>query len=92
LWLGCAFMLAGALPFVLYIRLLRDSRGALWQDQQVRGLVGLLVVVIVALTTYRVLAFSEAPFEALTAVAFNVISVVTTTGYASEDYSLWGPL
>ncbi|MCE3027585.1 TrkH family potassium uptake protein [Salinicola sp. DM10] len=92
LWLGCAFMLAGALPFVLYIRLIRDSRGALWQDQQVRGLLTLLVVVIGTLTLYRVLAFHDAPFSALTEVAFNVISVVTTTGYASQDYSLWGPL
>ncbi|MGM8931268.1 TrkH family potassium uptake protein [Salinicola halophyticus] len=92
LWLGCLFMLGGALPFVLYIRLLRDSRGALWEDQQVRGLVGLLIMVIVALTLYRVLAFSDAPFEALTNVAFNVISVVTTTGYASADYTQWGPL
>ncbi|WP_110650325.1 TrkH family potassium uptake protein [Salinicola peritrichatus] len=92
LWLGCLFMLAGALPFVLYIRLVRDSRGALWQDQQVRGLVMVLAIVIGVLTLYRMLAFGEVPFAALTAVAFNVISVVTTTGYSSEDYSLWGPL
>ncbi|WP_245391707.1 TrkH family potassium uptake protein [Salinicola aestuarinus] len=91
LWLGSLFMLAGALPFVLYIRLIRDSRGALWRDQQVRGLLRLLVVVIAALTLYRVAAFGEAPFAALTAVTFNVISVVSTTGYASTDYSLWGP-
>ncbi|WP_286009797.1 TrkH family potassium uptake protein [Salinicola avicenniae] len=92
LWLGCLFMLAGALPFVLYIRLLRDSRGALWRDQQVRGLLVLLALVIAALTLYRTLAFTESPFEALTEVAFNVISVVTTTGYASDDYTQWGPL
>ncbi|WP_239495314.1 TrkH family potassium uptake protein [Salinicola halophilus] len=92
LWLGSLFMLAGALPFVLYIRLIRDSHGALWRDQQVRGLVTLLAVVVAALTLYRVAAFDEAPFAALTAVTFNVISVVSTTGYASADYSLWGPL
>ena len=30
-------------------------------------------------------------FDALTHTAFNVVSVVTTTGYASDDYSQWGP-
>ena len=30
-------------------------------------------------------------FEAITASAFNVTSIITTTGYASNDYTLWGP-
>ncbi len=30
------------------------------------------------------------PGEALRAAAFNVVSVVTTTGYASADYTTWG--
>jgi trk system potassium uptake protein TrkH len=31
-----------------------------------------------------------APFDALTDVTFNVVSVVTTTGFASTDYTAWG--
>lgn len=91
LWLASFFMLCGALPFVLFIRALRDTPQVLWQDQQVRGLLGLLLVVILGLTLYRVVG-GVAFFEALTQVAFNVISVVTTTGYASDDYTQWGPL
>lgn len=91
LWMGSLFMLTGALPFVLYIRFLRGSRQALWQDEQVRGLVVLLALVITVLTVYRV-TLGIVPFDALTHAMFNVISVVTTTGYASDDYTLWGPL
>ncbi len=91
LWMASLFMVCGALPFVLYIRTLRGARGALWQDQQVRGLLGFLALVILALTAYRVTT-GTAPVEALTHVTFNVVSVVTTTGYASDDYGLWGPL
>lgn len=91
LWLGSLFMLSGTLPFVLYIRCLRGAPKALWQDQQVQGLLWLLIMVIALLTAYRV--FHGVPtFEALTQVAFNVISVVTTTGYASDDYTQWGAL
>src|SRR5690606_20917475 len=33
------------------------------------------------------------PFaEALTTSAFNLVSIITTTGFASEDYLLWGQL
>ena len=91
LWLGSLFMLSGALPFVLYIRFLRGARQSLWRDQQVQGLMTLLLLVILGLTGWRVWQDTPA-FEALTHVTFNVISVVTTTGFASEDYSDWGPL
>ncbi|MFC3282794.1 Trk system potassium transporter TrkI [Litchfieldella rifensis] len=91
LWLGSLFMLAGALPFVLYIRFVRGARLALWHDEQVRGLLGLLGVVIAGLAAYRI-GLGTAPFEAVTHATFNVVSVVTTTGYASDDYSQWGPL
>jgi trk system potassium uptake protein TrkH len=89
LWMASFFMLGGALPFVLYIRFLRGSRSALWRDQQVRGLLMLLFCVIAGLTLWRI-ASGTGAFEALTHTTFNVISVVTTTGYASDDYSAWG--
>ena len=89
LWMASFFMLCGGLPFVLYIRFLRGSRMALVRDQQVQGLVLLLLVVILTLTAWRISQGTPA-FASLTHVTFNVISVVTTTGYASDDYSAWG--
>jgi len=91
LWLGSLFMLMGALPFVLYIRVLRGARMSLWQDQQVQGLLILLSTVCLLLTLWRIW-LGTPPFEALTHVVFNVISIVTTCGYASDDYTLWGPM
>jgi trk system potassium uptake protein TrkH len=44
------------------------------------------------LTAWRIFAHDLSGFEALTNVAFNVVSIVTTTGYASGDYTLWGSL
>ncbi|MGM0542539.1 MAG: TrkH family potassium uptake protein [Pseudomonadota bacterium] len=91
LWMASLFMLSGALPFVLYIRFLRGSRSALWKDQQVRGLLGVLAFAIAMLTFWRIIE-GDAGFESLTHVTFNVISIVTTTGYASDDYTQWGTL
>ncbi|WP_158775523.1 TrkH family potassium uptake protein [Cobetia sp. L2A1] len=90
LWMSSLFMLLGSLPFVLFIRTWQDRAGVLWRDAQVLGFLRLLGWVIVALTLYRVMG-GQPLFAALTQVTFNVISVVSTTGYASDDYSAWGP-
>ena len=88
-WIATAFMLAGALPFVLYVRLLRGEADIL-RDSQVRTLLLLLVTASGILAAWLVSAHAyEAP-DAIRHAAFNVVSVVTTTGYASTDYLVWG--
>lgn len=86
-WTATLFMLAGALPFAWYIRLARGGRSS---TEQVPALLAGLGLVIAALTVWRVASSDDGPFEALTEVAFNVVSVVSTTGFASTDYTLWG--
>ena len=87
-WAGTVFMLAGALPFAWYIRATR--RGQV-RSEQVVALALALGLTIGALTFWRVATSEATPFGALTDVAFNVVSVVTTTGFATTDYTLWGP-
>ena len=91
-WLGTLFMLAGALPFVLYVRTLTGQHDALWRDSQVRSFLAFLVAVILPLAVWLTWRSDYAFPDALRLVAFNVVSVVTTTGYALTDYSLWGNL
>lgn len=88
-WVAILFMVLGALPFVLFVRLLAGEY-AVFFDSQVRSFVGLLAVVIGGMTFWVVATGVYAPGEALRQVAFNVVSVVTTTGFATTDYLLWG--
>lgn len=90
LWLATLGMIASALPFVLYVRALRGRPGILLTDPQVRGLLILLVLSWLILAGHRTLTAGVPFFDALTAAAVNVTSIVTTTGFASEDYTLWG--
>lgn len=89
-WTGTIFMALGALPFVLYINALRGNWQSLWRDQQVRGFFELLIVCSLVLAGWRWLANHEPLLTALQMAAFNVTSIVTTTGYASADYGAWG--
>ncbi len=83
-------MILGSLPFTLYVATLRGNRRALLRDQQVQGLLGLLVVTWLVLGTWYWWTTNLHWLDALRHVALNVTSVVTTTGFALGDYSLWG--
>lgn len=90
-WTACVFMLAGALPFMTYLRAIRGRPGALLADPQAPWFLG--GVALVCLSAGFLLArTSDMGLEpALRHAATNIISVWTTTGYASSDYTLWGP-
>lgn len=89
-WIGTAFMLAGGLPFVLYVRAMTGRPGTLWRNSQVRTLIGILGGAILLLALWLVLSGREGPLDALRLAAFNVTSIVTTTGFATADYAAWG--
>lgn len=85
------FMLLGALPLVIFIKMLGSEDFSFWRDDQVRGFLTFVIVVSLLLAIWVSLV-SGRPFgEALRATAFAVTSIVTTTGFATEDYQLWGP-
>ncbi|HBZ42746.1 MAG TPA: potassium transporter TrkH [Maritimibacter sp.] len=87
-WSAILFMLLGALPFAWYIRGIYRRK---FRSEQVKAMIWSLSLVIGGMTIWLVTTNGTDPFTALRLVAFNVVSVVTTTGYATTDYTLWGP-
>lgn len=84
------FMVLAALPFVRFVQLLGGSWGAILADKQVRGFVATLVVLAITMVAWQVWQSERAVEPALRKSLFNVTSILTGTGYASEDYMLWG--
>ncbi|WP_137888190.1 TrkH family potassium uptake protein [Pseudomonas sp. 2FE] len=89
-WVAVLFMMLGSLPFTLYVATLRGHRKALLKDHQVRGFVGFLVLTWLVFGTWLWFNSEHAWLDAFRIVALNVTSVVTTTGVALGDYTLWG--
>ncbi|MGV6876630.1 TrkH family potassium uptake protein [Pseudochelatococcus sp. B33] len=88
-WFATLFMLLGSVPFVLYVRFIAGDMRALW-DRQVRTLLVFLAVIVICLGFWLFVS-EQYEFEAaFRYAAFNVVSVVTTTGFATADYALWG--
>jgi len=89
-WIACLFMALAALPFVIYLRAVVDSPRAFWDDSQVRHFLCGLLLAVLLLAFWLWVVRGEGPMAALRLSAFHVISVVTTTGYATADYAQWG--
>jgi trk system potassium uptake protein TrkH len=90
-WLGVLFMLSGALPFVLYVRAFRGDLALLW-DRQVRVFLATVAIASLVLALWLAIDKSLPVLDAIRLTAFNVASIVTTTGFASTDYNYWGGL
>lgn len=84
------FMILGSLPFLLYVQMLRGSWDVLLRDSQVRWFFGLLGAAVLILVVQLMAVEGWGLLFALRHAAFNVTSVMTGTGYATDDFSLWG--
>ena len=88
-WAAVVFMLSGAIPYVLYVQLLQGRSDPL-RNSQVRTLFGFLLVVNARVAAGLWFTGKYGLADSLRHAAFNVVSVVTTTGFATTDYTLWG--
>jgi trk system potassium uptake protein TrkH len=85
------FMLCGGMTLTLFLRAYGGDRTALWRDTQVRTYLGLFAAFSLAITAWLVLKEGWSPGDALRHAGFTVASVLTTTGFVSTDWGLWGP-
>ena len=90
LWIAITAMLAGSMPFVAYIRVAKGNPGALFTDIQVRAYILFLTAAAMLITLTRVFSDNVNFGDAFTHAVFNVVSIVSTTGFASQDYQTWG--
>lgn len=91
-WIAILFMLTGAVPFVLFVRLMVHRQFLFFTDTQVKGLLTIVVVTVCIISTHLIVTKQMDPLTALTMSTFNLVSVITTTGFASGDYQTWGQL
>ncbi len=84
------FMVLGGLPFVLYLQAVRGDPLALLRDSQVRVFISIVVLCIVVTGLWYANAHDVGFGVAFRRVSFNVVSIITGTGYSSADYGSWG--
>lgn len=89
-WIATTGMIVGGIPFLLYVQILRGRPAALWQDSQVQWFVGAVCVFVFTVTVYLAFSGTYPVLSAFRYAAFNTVSVMTGTGYATTDFGQWG--
>ena len=89
-FVAIVFMLLGGVTFTLFLRMQGGDWRAPWTDSQVRWYLSIFAGFTLAITLWHWLANGSTFLHALRHAAFNVASILTTTGYTSTDYSTWG--
>jgi len=87
-WIVIVFMFAAGANFAVQYRAARGSRVALVQDEEFRAYAGIVFMATAAVFVF-LLSNGLGATEALRHAGFQVVSILTTTGYASVDFQLW---
>ena len=89
-WICVTFMCLGSLPFLLYIKTMQGKSLALFKDSQVHTFFALIIFFSLLIWVFeRYVDVHQGP-DGLRYAVFNVVSIMTGTGYANDDYNAWG--
>lgn len=92
-WIVTVFMLLAGISFIQHYRLFRERRvRSVLSDFEIRSFLLVIVVSTVVIAASLMWTTGYGVEHAVRAAAFQVASIGTTTGFASEDYELWAPL
>ncbi|WP_281684391.1 potassium transporter TrkG [Thalassobaculum salexigens] len=89
-WIITVGMIVGSLPFVHYLRIARGDTRSILRDSQVRWFLSIVVICVALVTLWILTQIGLGSQDALRYAAFNVVSVITGTGYATTDFGAWG--
>ncbi len=89
-WIATLFMIVGSLPFAMLLVASRGDPLRVLKNSQVQWFAGFLIAGTAAIALWQVATNDVAVGHAIRASAFNVTSIITGTGYASEDFWRWG--
>ena len=85
------FIISGSIPFISYLKFIKGNKKIFFQDIQIKGLVYLFIFSTLIMFLY--LLFNDNSnllIEKVRIASFNVVSILSGTGYVTNDFSLWG--
>ncbi len=82
------FIILGSLPFIAYIKFLSGNKKIFFSDIQIKTFFKIIFVSIVVLSIYLIIDNSNQ--VNVLSVIFNVISILTGTGYVNAQFDSWG--
>jgi len=84
------FILLGSIPFIAYIKFLNGDKNIFFSDSQIKTFFKVIIFSIIILFIYLTILNQSLLEVSIRSVAFNVISILTGTGYVTKDFDQWG--
>ncbi len=84
------FMIIGSLPFVLYLQFIHKQNKNFLKDDQIKLFFIVVFIIIMLTTLWLKINLSSSFTSSFRIASFNIISILTGTGYSNNDFSNWG--
>ena len=84
------FIILGSIPFIAYIKYLNGDKKIFYKDSQISFFLKTIVISVFIIFIFLLLKNINSETFLLREVIFNVVSILTGTGYVTTNYSDWG--
>ena len=84
------FIILGSIPFIAYIKYLNGDKKIFFNDTQIKTFIKIIFFSILLMYLYLLVKNQSFLDTNIRSVAFNVISILTGTGYVTQNFSDWG--
>ena len=90
-YIACLFMIIGSLPILIYLEVWNGKFKKVVNDTQISTFIYLLLACSIIVIFYLWFNDIKDIEESIRLGLFNVISIITGTGYTTDNFNLWGP-
>jgi len=84
------FIILGSIPFISYIKFLSGKKNIFYTDAQIKSFIKIIFYSIIILFFYLTIFNKSFSGVSLRSISFNVISILTGTGYVTQKFDGWG--
>ena len=84
------FIILGSLPFIAYLKFLNGDRKIFFSDSQIKSFIKIIIFSVVLLFIYLLIQGKGFSQINIRVIFFNVISILTGTGYVTGEFDGWG--
>jgi len=84
------FIILGSIPFITYIKFLNGDKKIFTSDSQIKSFLKIILISIIILSIYLIFKNESISTKIIRQVSFNVVSILTGTGYVTHEFDNWG--
>ena len=84
------FIILGSIPFITYIKFLNGNKKIFILDSQIKTFIKIILFSTIILFLYLIITNKSFSEISLRSISFNVVSILTGTGYVTKEFDNWG--